>query len=1256
MEDYSENIEEIFKLIKDIKINNDEIKEKKLDSDIINKINEKKRSENKKKNYFIIKHSPFYIVDKEPIEELMEELNYNEIEKDMDEINDKQLKKKLEEKFKNKDITDLKNNIKEKINIYYTEEEIYDIINNEKQVVFINENILKNLEIPYKKYKEKEVFISSKDSINFIYNPKYNFTLMINPLSINKQKAINNKSEKENNISNHVNNINNHINNHLDESNSDNNHIEEEDKSENNNKNLNNNIQNDINQINFQKNENNIYNNNIHNNNNNIQINNNANEFNNKIVNQNNPQNNIQINMNNMNINNSETFNAIKNAQNARAILDKNLNIIYDHFLFLNRINNGLPSLNISNLNDISQIHNINFSNKINIILMNSETFDAVGKNILYDECILYLNLGMDDKEQKYNELLQKINGNNNMINTNQIKLIKSYDEYNTNPDAEYMFVNEDFCVNIGMDKQQFINSNLFLFKTNNELFLFFSDKNQLTKVYGMNKYYKISKLMGDMVETEQDIVNNLINLYKETKKFNEYLTDYELKDSSFKNYYIVNKNWMEQYKKYYNFEDICLEYEQKYFDEDDNGNEINNDNINNNINKDNEIIGLSESKKKRRKRKKNKNNNKVSQNKTNTNSNKKIINNYEIKSMHKNLEIPKMLFDENNILPLLKPFKEVYYPTDFEIIKEQILKNLCKSLNLEVSTHIYEQIYIEAMAGDNIIILKKKDNTLIIFSDKGMTNILDYIIMFDNKTIMNNEINNIKQKGITQYLIEKYLNFEDDSLQYLPDSRMTSTIGKIYICNKQGIDYNINNNIIYSRNSNYLNTIVNSYQYLNNFNYQILPCRAGLDNIGATCYMNATLQSLCNIPKLQNYFLYYNDLYQKPGAILSKAFGDVMRNLYDRNKNKVSYAPKHFKEIISEMNPLFKGVAANDSKDLILFLLEKMHEELNTPINYNPEPGISNVLMDFRKGYYSVNCSILQQTFIHEVQSIVKCCNCGFEVINYNAYNFIIFPLEKIREQKSQIQSQGFYEVTLNDCFELQQMKEYLQGQNVVYCNGCKQQCVAENYTILNTCPEILIIILNRGKGIQYQVNFDFPMRLDLFDYVIEKNKNTQYELISVIVHTGGSDMSGHFFAYCKSNIDKKWYRYNDSMVDMLDDNYQFTIKNYGLPYVLFYQNTNSLNNDININNNIISNGQITLYFKLIDIEKELYLDVNTNDIFSFVVNKLAQKYNNGIFNFFNCCYYILIMNKTQILDFNKTVQQNNLSDSSFIIVKANS
>ena len=35
-------------------------------------------------------------------------------------------------------------------------------------------------------------------------------------------------------------------------------------------------------------------------------------------------------------------------------------------------------------------------------------------------------------------------------------------------------------------------------------------------------------------------------------------------------------------------------------------------------------------------------------------------------------------------------------------------------------------------------------------------------------------------------------------------------------------------------------------------------------------------------------------------------------------------------------MNPLFKGISANDPKDLILFLLETMHKELNNPQNIN--------------------------------------------------------------------------------------------------------------------------------------------------------------------------------------------------------------------------------------------------------------------------------------------------------------------------------
>jgi ubiquitin C-terminal hydrolase len=48
-----------------------------------------------------------------------------------------------------------------------------------------------------------------------------------------------------------------------------------------------------------------------------------------------------------------------------------------------------------------------------------------------------------------------------------------------------------------------------------------------------------------------------------------------------------------------------------------------------------------------------------------------------------------------------------------------------------------------------------------------------------------------------------------------------------------------------------------------------------------------------------------------------------VLISLYCNKSRTGSYCPKNFKNIISEYNPLFKGIQANDSKDLIIFLLE---------------------------------------------------------------------------------------------------------------------------------------------------------------------------------------------------------------------------------------------------------------------------------------------------------------------------------------------
>ena len=107
---------------------------------------------------------------------------------------------------------------------------------------------------------------------------------------------------------------------------------------------------------------------------------------------------------------------------------------------------------------------------------------------------------------------------------------------------------------------------------------------------------------------------------------------------------------------------------------------------------------------------------------------------------------------------------------------------------------------------------------------------------------------------------------------------------------------------------------------------------------------------------------------------------------------------------------------------------------------------------------------------------------------------------------------------------------------------------------TCLVTGPEILILLLNRGKGIEFDVKINFYEKLDLSNYIEYKNTGYKYNLIGVITHIGESSMSGHFIAYCRDPITGLWYKYNDSIVSEVND-FQKDVINFAMPYLLFYQ-----------------------------------------------------------------------------------------------------
>ena len=389
-----------------------------------------------------------------------------------------------------------------------------------------------------------------------------------------------------------------------------------------------------------------------------------------------------------------------------------------------------------------------------------------------------------------------------------------------------------------------------------------------------------------------------------------------------------------------------------------------------------------------------------------------------------------------------------------------------------------------------------------------------------------------------------------------------------------------------------------------------------GLENIGATCYMNATLQCLCHVNSLKYYFKDFNQIkidINNKNTPLTKEFYKVITNLWKKSNNTY-YTPTSFKNLISELNPLFKGIQANDSKDLILFIYETLHNELNNPnsnnnnLNNLNNNNLTNELKLFRQNYYYQNNSIISRIFYFEQSSNLYCNSCNTNKISYNIINFLVFPLEKVRLYLTKIKQGGFINVTLEDCFEQNEEKELLNGPNRIYCNNCHMQSDAFSYNKLNTCPEVLTIILNRGKGLEFDVEFKFPFALNISKYIEDKNCDTNYELIGVITHLGQSNMSGHFIAYCKSPNDKKWYLYNDAMVSQIK-NVENDINSRGIPYVLFYQKSNYFNkvnqNVININKNVF-----TLYFTYND--KEFFLDINENKTTNLVIQDLYNKYNN--------------------------------------------
>jgi len=341
----------------------------------------------------------------------------------------------------------------------------------------------------------------------------------------------------------------------------------------------------------------------------------------------------------------------------------------------------------------------------------------------------------------------------------------------------------------------------------------------------------------------------------------------------------------------------------------------------------------------------------------------------------------------------------------------------------------------------------------------------------------------------------------------------------------------------------------------------KIKPGKKGLRNVGATCYMNATLQCFSNSDTLKTELIDKYDEYKKEANTSKKltfALAEVIFNLWKVLDDK-KYIPEDFKRIIGEMNPLFKKVGANDPKDLVLFLLIKIHEETNVKKETNqnicntplPNPyNFYSVYNDFNQYYTSNNNSIISKEFYGCVNSITTCYICQNSIHNIQIKNILFFPLEEVRKFKNYTKK----EVSIIDCFEYCEKYDMYPS---FYCNICRNNCPAYSYSKIINSPKTLIINLNRGRGIEFDVKIKSEEYIDLRNFIYNPQSPYYYELKGVISHFGSNDEGGHFIAYCKNSNNCKWYKFNDEIVEKSSFKDALT---KGMPYVLFYSHVDAI------------------------------------------------------------------------------------------------
>ena len=181
-----------------------------------------------------------------------------------------------------------------------------------------------------------------------------------------------------------------------------------------------------------------------------------------------------------------------------------------------------------------------------------------------------------------------------------------------------------------------------------------------------------------------------------------------------------------------------------------------------------------------------------------------------------------------------------------------------------------------------------------------------------------------------------------------------------------------------------------------------------GLLNLGNTCYMNSALQCLSNCEYLTKYFL--SEYYKRElnvtskygsGGKIAESYANLLIKLWKETKEYIN--PIEFFKTFATHVKLFANSSQHDSHEMLIFLLEKLHEDLNRNkekvyIELNEKGDDEDDITACNRWWETHqkrDNSIIMDLFSGQYKSTLRCPFCDRISITYDQFSCLELPIE---------------------------------------------------------------------------------------------------------------------------------------------------------------------------------------------------------------------------------------------------------------------